>query len=138
MPTADGKTSRSLLFLYALDLAILFAHEIDSAYWREWELFGLPGDVQGFALLHVPLLLFALWGYGALAEGRQGGRAASYFIGASGIAAALIHGYFLSRGHPSFRLPASLALLAGGVLCSVPLLALTALTARAGARKRAG
>ncbi len=125
MPDARAKAPRTLLLLYALELALLFAHEVDAAYWREWELFGLGGDIQPFALAHIPLLLGGLWGYGALAEGRRGGRAASALVGAAGILAAAIHGFFLIRGHPSFRVPGSLAILAGGALCAVPLLALT-------------
>ena len=28
--------------LYVANLVVLIAHEIDSSYWHEWELFGLP------------------------------------------------------------------------------------------------
>lgn len=30
-----------LQWLYLLNAAALITHEIDSAYWREWELFGI-------------------------------------------------------------------------------------------------
>ncbi len=31
-----------LFWLYLTNAAILICHEIDSAYWREWELINLP------------------------------------------------------------------------------------------------
>ena len=123
------RASKGLLALYAVDLSLLFAHEIDSAYWHEWEMFGLPGGIQLFALLHVPLLTLGLWGYGALVEGRRGGLAVSYLVAGAGVFAALAHALFLSRGHPAFRLPASIGILAAGLVGS---LAQVVLTARAG------
>ncbi len=117
---------KGLLALYAVDLALLLAHEIDSAYWHEWEMFGLPGGIQLFALLHVPLVPLALWGYGALVAGRRGGLSVSYLVAGAGILAAIVHGFFLSRGHPAFRLPASIGILAAGLIGSLAQLALTA------------
>ena len=32
--------------LYLANTALLIAHEIDSAYWKEWELFHLPGGIR--------------------------------------------------------------------------------------------
>ena len=47
-----------LLWLYLTNAVLLINHEIDSAYWKEWELFRLPGGIAGFLLLHSPLLHF--------------------------------------------------------------------------------
>ena len=33
----------ALFWTYLADLTLLVVHEIDSAYWKEWELFHLPG-----------------------------------------------------------------------------------------------
>jgi hypothetical protein len=41
---------------------LLINHEIDSAYWKEWELFRLPGGIAGFLLIHFPLLFLILYG----------------------------------------------------------------------------
>lgn len=35
-----------------MNAALLVTHEIDAAYWKEWELFGLPGTEGGFLVLH--------------------------------------------------------------------------------------
>jgi len=34
-----------LLWLYLANAVLLINHEIDSAYWKEWELFKLPGGM---------------------------------------------------------------------------------------------
>ena len=47
--------------LYLLNFALLFSHEIDSAFWKEWDLFGIPGGIQVFLFLNFLLLLVALW-----------------------------------------------------------------------------
>ena len=51
-----------LFWIYLINAIFLINHEIDSAFWREWELFRLPGGVTGFLLLHFPLLWFVLYG----------------------------------------------------------------------------
>jgi hypothetical protein len=51
-----------VLWLYVANSVLLINHEIDSAYWKEWTLFKLPGGVTGFLLLHFPLLFIILWG----------------------------------------------------------------------------
>lgn len=57
------KISNCIPTLYIMTLSLLIAHEIDSTYWHEWELFGIPGGIQFFVLLHIPLVMVALWGF---------------------------------------------------------------------------
>jgi hypothetical protein len=35
--------------LYLLNAALLFTHEIDSAFWKEWDLIGIPGGIKFFS-----------------------------------------------------------------------------------------
>ena len=51
-----------LFQLYLTNSVLLINHEIDSAYWKEWELFRLPGGIAGFLLIHFPLLFLILYG----------------------------------------------------------------------------
>ncbi len=51
-----------LFWIYLINAILLINHEIDSAYWKEWELFKLPGGIGGFLLLHFPLLFLILYG----------------------------------------------------------------------------
>jgi hypothetical protein len=104
---------------YLANAALLIAHEIDSAYWREWELFGLDGGIGGFVLAHVPLALAIVWGYGALTTGRRAGLWMSALLALGGLAAGLIHGTFLYLGHPQFRTPVSVGVIAATVFVSL-------------------
>jgi hypothetical protein len=89
--------------LYLLNFALLFTHEIDSAYWQEWEMFGIPGGIKWFLVVNFVLLLLALVGFRLLIEGRRGGYAFSLLLAASGIAAFPIHAAYVLTGHEEFR-----------------------------------
>jgi uncharacterized protein DUF6713 len=98
--------------LYALTTALLVAHEIDSAYWKEWELFRLPGGLPGFLALHVPLVVAVLWGHAQVVRGRRAGAWASLVLAAAGAFAVALHGALLLAGDARFRAAASVAVLA--------------------------
>ena len=100
-----------LRWLYLLNAAVLITHEIDSAYWREWELFGIPGGIQVFLGLNLLLVMLILYGHQALALGRAAGFVLSWVLVAGGFFAATIHSIFLLQGSKAFLAPASLALL---------------------------
>jgi len=97
--------------LYLLNFALLFTHEIDSAFWKEWELFGIPGGIQVFLVLNFLLLLVALIGFRQVLLGEKYGTAFSLMLAASGVFAFSIHSYFILNGRTEFTQPASLALL---------------------------
>ena len=100
-----------LLWLYSMNAAVLITHEIDSAYWHEWELFGIPGGIQVFLCLNLLLVAVILYGHQALALGRASGIVLSWVLVAGGLFAVIIHTYFLLQGSDAFGLPVSLALL---------------------------
>jgi len=97
--------------LYLLNLALLITHEIDSAFWKEWELFRIPGGIQLFLILNFLLVLIALIGYRQLLLDSRKGYLFSLLLALAGVFAFLIHGYFILTGHPEFRLPVSMGLL---------------------------
>ena len=100
-----------ILWLYLLNATILIDHEIDSAYWKEWKLFHLPGGEAGFLLLHIPLLMPVLYGLVLADRGMFAGLILSLVVSVSGLLAFSIHTFFLHRGHPEFKTPVSLGLL---------------------------
>ena len=53
---------QALFWLFLINAVLLINHEIESAYWREWEMFRLPGGISGFLMLHFPLLFVILYG----------------------------------------------------------------------------
>jgi hypothetical protein len=97
--------------VYMVNLALLITHEIDSAYWQEWNLFGLPGGIQLFLILNLILLLIALYGYSGLVNNQRSGFVIAMTLSLSGLFAFSIHSYFIVTGHSEFTLPASEILL---------------------------
>lgn len=100
-----------ILWLYLLNAAVLITHEIDSAYWHEWELFGMPGGIQLFLILNLLLVGFVLYGFQALVQRRALGLLFSWLLVGGGLFAVTIHSYFLLQASEAFRLPVSLGLL---------------------------
>jgi len=115
----EMRSTPMLLWLYLLNAAVLITHEIDSAYWHEWELFGIPGGIQVFLSLNIILVIVILYGHQALALNRASGIVLSWVLVAGGLFAAAIHTFFLLQGSEAFRLPASLALIVSTFVLSL-------------------
>lgn len=121
---------QALLWLYLLNASLLIAHEIDSAYWKEWQLFwALLGprrrrltDAFGeslFVLLHVPLVAVVLWGLVEVARRTTGGIVMSLVLALSGLFAFTVHTLFNRAGHPEFQTAASRSVLWGTLVLSL-------------------
>ncbi len=109
---------RQLEWLYLLNASVLITHEIDSAYWREWDLFGLPGGLQFFLVFNLALVVVVLYGLAAIARSSRGALVFSWLLVGGGVVASVVHGCFLASGSRAFRQPISLALLAAALLLS--------------------
>ena len=107
------------VWLYSANAVLLIVHEIDSAYWHEWSLLGLPGGIQFFLLLHLPLLAIVLWGFRQVVLWDRGAKIFSYCLAAAGIVAFVVHAIFLATGSPEFRQPVSQAVLWSKLLVSL-------------------
>ena len=114
-----------LFWLYLSNSVLLINHEIDSAYWKEWELFKLPGGITGFLLIHFPLLLFILYGSVLVARSSLSGLIFSLILSLSGIFAFSIHTYFLKKGRNEFDKPISKFILMATLIVSIVQLAVT-------------
>jgi hypothetical protein len=110
---------RVLSWLYLTNATILITHQIDAAYWHEWDLFGMPGGIQLNLLLNIPLVMLMLFGQQRLIQGYADGLGFSWLLVAGGIIAVSLHSYFLLQGDDAFRLPVSLGLLAATFLLSL-------------------
>jgi hypothetical protein len=105
--------------LYLANTALLIAHEIDSAYWKEWELFHLPGGIQFFVVLNLLLVLVFLWGIPVIVLGRPGARVFQWLLVAAGFLAPILHGVFLTGGDLRFSNAVSLSVLGAMALVSI-------------------
>ncbi len=97
--------------LYILNSTLLFTHEVDSAYWREWMLFGLPGGIQLFLAMDIILIAVGLIGLRFVVLRKRSGLWFSLIQALCGIFAFTIHGIFILRGYTEFTLPMSEILL---------------------------
>lgn len=109
----------ALFWLYVVNAVLLIDHEIDSAYWKEWDLFGLKGGIGGFLLLHLPLLGAVLYGLVLVERRMVAGLILSLLLGVGGLFAFGIHTYFLRRGRAEFRAPISQSILYATLLVSL-------------------
>ncbi|HSV96410.1 MAG TPA: DUF6713 family protein, partial [Spirochaetota bacterium] len=115
----------ALLWLYLANSVVLINHEIESAYWREWELFRLPGGITGFLVIHFPILFAMLYGLVSLKDRETAGLVISLLVACGGIFAFFAHTWFIRRGRTEFTLPISRLMLAATLALSVAQGALT-------------
>ncbi len=80
-----------MVWLYILNLTLLLLHEIESAYWEEWEILKLPGGIAGFLIIHFPLIVLLLFGLVQLENKTMTGYILSFVTGVSGIIPFLVH-----------------------------------------------
>ena len=87
---------------------MLILHQIDAAYWKEWEMFYLPGGVQGFLLFNVLAIPIVLIGYRQVVVRAENAKIYAYLCGSLGIVTFVIHSIFALLGAQQFHLPLSM------------------------------
>lgn len=114
-----------LFWIYIANAVTLTVHEIDSAYWHEWELFRLPGGIGGFLALHFPLLFAVVYGAVLVREETSAGLVISLVLALGGLFAFTIHSYFIRKGRTEFDTVVSRGILVLTLLLSVVQLPVT-------------
>lgn len=108
-----------LFWLYMVNSVILIVHEIDSSYWKEWDLFHIPGGVTSFLVLHVPLVFLVLYGLILVFQQTFTGLIFSCLLSTGGIVAFVIHMTFIKNGHSEFKAPISIFILISTLVVSI-------------------
>lgn len=109
----------ALFWIYLVNAVLLINHEIDSAYWKEWELFRLPGGISFFLILHLPMVFLVLYGLVLVHERTATGLIFSSVLSAAGLFAFVIHTWFIRRGHPQFNTAVSRVILVMTLMTSL-------------------
>jgi hypothetical protein len=117
MKYGDSKTW--IWIIYLVNLTLLFTHEIDSAYWKEWDLFGMSGGIQSFLIMNIPIILGGLIGFRYLILDHKSGYYFALVCATSGIFAFCIHIYFIMNNHQEFTLPVSIIILVSTLILSL-------------------
>ena len=114
-----------LQWLFLANCTVLITHQIDAAYWHEWELFSIPGGNQINLLLNLPIIALVLYAHSRVISNFAAGVKFYKLLAALGFLTVGIHSFFLLRGNEAFSQPVSLALLvATFTLSSLQLLGL--------------
>ena len=90
--------------------ALLAVHQIDSAFWHEWDMFGLPGGNQLNLILNIPLVGLVIHAYGRVASDAGAARRWQILIAALGFLTVGIHTAFFASGRTEFAQPVSFAI----------------------------
>jgi len=105
--------------LFLLNSTVLFTHQIDAAYWHEWNLFHLPGGNQLNLILNLPIIALVLLAFLQVATHSPRQRLCHQFLAGLGLLTVAIHSGFFLAGHPEFQQPMSLLLLAATLILSL-------------------
>lgn len=114
--------------LFLLNTCVLLTHQVDAAYWHEWELFHLPGGNQLNLILNLPMIGLVLMCFFQVANQSHQARRCHQLLAGLGLLTVAIHSAFFLIGHTAFLQPVSLLLLAATLILS--LLQLGSLAAR--------
>jgi len=109
--------------LFIANATVLFVHQIDAAYWHEWELFHIPGGNQVNLLLNLPIVALVLLAHRQVTLASGYTIAAHRLLASLGLLTVFLHSGFLVFGSTQFLQPASIALLASTGLLSIAQLA---------------
>jgi hypothetical protein len=117
-----------LFWIYLINASILICHEIDSAYWQEWELIfpDVRNGINGFLILHLPVVFTVLLGAVLLYEGTLAGMIISLALAWGGMFAFFFHFYHIRKGSPGFSTIISKGLIISTFAISVFQMILTA------------
>jgi hypothetical protein len=115
----------SLNNVIVLNLSLVLTHQVDAAFWREWEMFGLPGGIQLFNALNVVIFLVVLFCFMAVVQRRQSGFRCSLIIALLCASVLPIHAAFALSGFTQFHLPFSVFLIGATFAASIVQVALT-------------
>lgn len=80
-----------MIIFYILNATLLLLHEIESAYEKEWKILKLPGEITGFLLMHIPLILVLFWGLIELYKQTTVGMVIGIITGIAGMIPFVIH-----------------------------------------------
>ena len=100
-----------LVWFYFVNALLLMLHEIDSAYWKEWNLFNLKGGMNGFLVFNFLAIFVFLYGFMEVVKATNLAVIFSILMALTGIFTFGIHSYFLAKGRNEFRVPFSIFIL---------------------------
>ncbi len=108
-----------------LNLALVLTHQVDGAYWHEWEMFQLPGGIQLNNCINVVTFIVLLYLFVPVVQRKAAGMTCSLVIAAISALVLPIHTGFAIAGYQQFHLPFSIFIIVGTFLLSILQVVLT-------------
>ena len=105
--------------LLILQMALIIGHQIDAAYWHEWDMFFMPGGIQLFNVINVVLFLILLVSLQWAFSGHPRGRLGAWIVTLGGGLIFPIHAGFALVGYEQFALPVSIALIVASLFSTL-------------------
>lgn len=106
-------------------LTVLICHQVDAAYWHEWEMFSMPGGIQLFNAINLAAFTTLLWGFVKVVQRRPSGYIWAWVIASITSLIFFFHLGFALFGFRQFNLPLSIALIVASLPLSLWLAILT-------------
>ncbi len=113
-----------ITLVYIVNATLLLLHEIESAYEKEWELFKLPGEITGFLILHIPIILLIFYGLIEIEKNSDIGLIFGMVLGIGGVIPSIVH-MILIKTPDQFNLPISKAIIYLNIVSGISLLYLS-------------
>ena len=108
-----------------LNLALVLTHQVDGAYWHEWEMFQLPGDIQINNFINVLTFIALLYLFVPVVQRKASGMTCSMVIAAISALVLPTHVGFALAGYQQFHLPFSIFIIVSTFLLSILQVVLT-------------
>ena len=86
-----------ITMIYVINATLLFLHEMESAYVKEWEILKLPGKITGFLLLHIPVVLVLFWGALEIEKKTTTGAIIGIIAGIGGLLPFVVHKLLIKK-----------------------------------------
>jgi hypothetical protein len=107
------------------NVAILITHQIDAAYWHEWEMFKLPGGIQLYNLINLVLFIAILSSTQSILNRTPTGFRNCLIVGGLSLLVLPIHACFAIAGFQQFHLPVSIAIIGLSFVAATSLIIVT-------------
>ncbi len=102
---------KRLIYASIFNIALLATHQVDASFQREWELFGVPGELNFFLFFNLVTISVLLLAFAKLASAQMRNLFWKYLIPVTGIFTAILHAVFIILGKTEFTQPFSIAIL---------------------------
>ncbi len=96
--------------LYVLNFSLLATHQVDAAYWHEWDVFGVPGGLPFFLVFNLVAVALLAVGLGSVAARRPRARTWALLCASIGGLTVILHAWFLVVDGEAFWTPLSIGL----------------------------